>query len=319
MTMKNRHIKFIAFACIFVFLPHYAAAETIRYQDVAPIFNEQCILCHAGQAASNGFRMDTYRNLIQGGTNGAVIVPGNAENSELYKRIKGTSQPRMPLTGPPFLNDTQIELITQWINQGALDSISTGNQESKEVSSAAPVAQEIHSKPVNPDQLTYADIKPILMMRCVKCHSPNGIMGPAPENYLLDTYRNTMSANDRVRVVPGNAAASELVRRIRGQSLPRMPFDGPPYLIEEETQLVERWIDQGARDELGVKATIPTGAKIRLQGRLTERWNLDGNLPFRITGNTRLKKAPVPGDYVQLRGRLDSEGNIVTERLRRRD
>jgi len=128
-----------------------------------------------------------------------------------------------------------------------------------------------------------------------------------------------MSANDRVRVVPGNAAASELVRRIRGQSLPRMPFDGPPYLNEEETQLIEKWINQGGRDEHGVKATTPAGAKIRLQGRLTERWNLDGNLPFRITGNTRLKKAPGPGDYVQLRGRLDSEGNIVAERLRRRD
>lgn len=303
-----------------IFLPQYSLAETVRYQDVAQIFNERCILCHAGPGASNGFQMETFQNLIKGGNNGAVIIPGDAGKSELYKRIKGISQPRMPLTGPPYLNDEQTELIAKWINQGALDSIAANNQEdTATLSTVLDAAQETQGKPANPDQLTYNDVKPIFTMRCMKCHSPNGMMGPAPENYLMDNYQNILNASDRARIVPGNAEASELIRRIRGQSLPRMPFDGPPYLTDKESQRIEKWIEQGARDENGVKATIPAGAKIRLHGRLTARWNLDGNLPFKITGNTRLKKAPNPGDHVQLRGRLDTDGNIIADQLRRKN
>jgi len=318
--MNRIHIAFITLANFFFFLPQYTLAETIRYQDVASIFTERCIFCHTGPSASNGFQMENYQNILKGGKNGPVIVPGDAEKSELYKRIKGTSQSRMPLTGPPFLSEEQTELIAKWINQGALDSFVEDNQEDISTKSAAPdVALETPNKPVNLDHFTYKDVKSIFMMRCMKCHIPNGVMGNPPENYLMDSYQNILNAQDRARVIPGNVEGSELIRRIRGQSLPRMPFDGPPYLSSEETQLIEKWIEQGARDENGLKASVPVGAKIRLHGRLTARWQLDGNLPLKITKGTRLKKAPSPGDYVELRGRLDSDGNIVVERIRKRN
>ena len=54
-------------------------------------------------------------------------------------------------------------------------------------------------------------------------------------------------AHERARVVPGNPVASELVRRIRGQARPRMPYDGPPYLTDAEIDLIVAWIEQGAR------------------------------------------------------------------------
>ena len=68
------------------------------------------------------------------------------------------------------------------------------------------------------------------------------------------------------RVIPGNPADSELVRRIRGDSRPRMPFDGPPYLSEEQIRLVEQWIAQGARDADGRRASVPSGARVRFRG-----------------------------------------------------
>src|SRR5262249_48832640 len=40
---------------------------------------------------------------------------------------------------------------------------------------------------------------------------------------------------------------SEMVKRIRGISTPRMPFDGPPFLTEAEIQIIEAWIDAGAK------------------------------------------------------------------------
>jgi len=71
-------------------------------------------------------------------------------------------------------------------------------------------------RPAPGEPVTYQHVAPIFATRCAKCHTNNGQMGPAPEGYRLSSYVSTLSANDRARVVPGNAAASELVRRIRG-------------------------------------------------------------------------------------------------------
>ena len=96
-----------------------------------------------------------------------------------------------------------------------------------------------------------------------------------------------------------------------------MPFDGPPYLDPEEIQLIEDWISEGARDSTGVKTAVPVGAKIRLHGRLEAGRKLDG-IQLIIGSGTRIDKNPRPGDYVQVRGRIDRAGNIQVERLRRR-
>ena len=118
-------------------------------------------------------------------------------------------------------------------------------------------------------------VAPILGRRFVKCHMENGNMGPPPEGLRLDTYESVVAGRDRALVTPGNPDASELVRSIRGQSLPRMPFDGSPYLDEAEIKLITDWIEQGARNADGTEATLPVGAKVRLGGRHTGKWNLD--------------------------------------------
>ena len=142
-------------------------------------------------------------------------------------------------------------------------------------------------------------------------------MGAAPEGYRLTSYESTVSKDDRVRVVPGNPDASELVRRIRGQALPRMPFDGPPYLSDDEIRLIESWVAQGARDATGKPAPNPAGAAVRLHGTLRSGWRLD-DLDLAIGARTRIDKSPEPGDYVEVRGRLDENLNVEVERLRRR-
>jgi mono/diheme cytochrome c family protein len=232
-----------------------------------------------------------------------VIKPGDARASELAKRVRGESLPRMPLTGPPWLSAEQIASIERWIAAGAAEG-------------ATPAAAAAPARERRPgDPLTYADVAPILIGRCAKCHTENGLKGAAPEGYLLNSYRATVSAVDRVRVVPGHPEASELVRRIRGQARPRMPFDGPPYLNEREIALVEQWIAQGARDERGKPASIPAGARVRLHGTLLGNGTLDG-LKFDSRG-TRERRA-APGDYVELRGTIEGDGSVRAERVRGR-
>ena len=43
----------------------------------------------------------------------------------------------------------------------------------------------------------------------------------------------------------GDPAGSELIKRLKGTSLPRMPMNGPPYLADKDVALFERWIREG--------------------------------------------------------------------------
>lgn len=162
---------------------------------------------------------------------------------------------------------------------------------------------------------TYNDISLILLGRCAMCHMPGGIMGDPPENYRLDSYVETISQVDRARVVPGNALASELYRRIIGYAQPRMPFNGPPFLSDDEIKRIGQWINDGARDATGAVAPEITGARIRLHGRLNKRWELDG-LELELHSGTRIKKSPAPGSYVRVRGRLGAKGEIIVDRIK---
>lgn len=165
--------------------------------------------------------------------------------------------------------------------------------------------------------LTYTDIAPILLSRCAMCHMPNGIVGSPPENYRLDSYSETISAIERARVVPGNALASELYRRVIGHAKPRMPFNGPPYLSGPEIERIGQWINDGARDAKGVVAPNITGARIRLHGTLNKQWSLN-DLDLTINSNTRIKKNPGTGDYVRVRGRVGAKAEIIVDRIKRK-
>jgi mono/diheme cytochrome c family protein len=253
-------------------------------------------------------RLDSLEGVLAGSQRGPVVKAGDPAGSELLLRLRGERQPRMPMTGPPFLSEPEIALFERWVAAGlpAGDSVATATP------AAAPVPRPGPGEPI-----TYAHVAPIFATRCAKCHTEQGLLGPAPEGLRLTSYDETLAHQDRARVVPGHPDASELVRRIRGQALPRMPFDGPPYLSAEEIALIEGWVAQGARSSEGVTAPIPAGARVRLHGQLTNRWVLDG-LPLEVGGGTRIDKRPGPGDYVEVRGRLGVDASVAAERIRRR-
>lgn len=282
-----------------------ACAAPAAAQDadaVARLLGERCVMCHQGDAAPLGLRLDSIDALLKGGRR-PVVVPGDAAGSELVRRLRGQSTPRMPLTGPPFLSEPEIALVERWIGAGAPRPAA-----SAAAPAAAPPPRRVNDPP------TYADVQPILGARCAKCHTDNGAMGAPPEGYRLNDYANTLSSVDRARVVPGQPAASELVRKIRGQSLPRMPFDGPPYLSDAEIRLIERWIEHGARDAQGKPAPRPVGARVRLQGTLTAPNTLD-DLAF--DPPRRSDRAAV-GRRAELRGTVAPDGRIAVERVRGR-
>lgn len=283
-------------------------AQDVTYTELAPILAARCVMCHSGPDAALGLRLDTLDNLHKGSHKGPIVKAGDPAGSELIRRIKGTSQPRMPMTGPPFLSDQEISLFERWVAAG----LKPGRGAEGVTPATAPAAP-----PKPDDTVTYAHVAPIFARRCAKCHTDSGAMGPAPEGYRLTSLEATLAPTDRARVVPGNPDASELVRRIRGQARPRMPFDGPPYLSDAEIGVITRWIAQGARDAEGTPAVLPAGARLRLHGTLSERWRFD-DLPLTVGPSTRIDKSPSPGSYVEVRGHLGPDGAVIAERIRRR-
>lgn len=100
-----------------------AESPQISYsQQIQPIFNGNCggSQCHIVGTA-NGLSLSSYSLLMQGGNSGAVVIPGDPQNSIIIKRLEGRIIPQMPFGGSPLPQAT-IQLIRDWIAEGAHDN-----------------------------------------------------------------------------------------------------------------------------------------------------------------------------------------------------
>ncbi|MCS7301747.1 MAG: PSD1 and planctomycete cytochrome C domain-containing protein [Fimbriimonadales bacterium] len=88
-------------------------------REILPIFRASCFPCHGPERRQGGLRLSNREEAFKGGISGRVIIPGDAENSLLVKRISSDEEgPRMP-KGMTALSPEQIALIKRWINEGA--------------------------------------------------------------------------------------------------------------------------------------------------------------------------------------------------------
>ena len=84
--------------------------------DIAPILTSQCAIaeCHVVDGPHD-IDLRTYDTLMKGGDEGAIVIVGDARESEIVEEI---AEGKMPPEGPP-LDAAQIQLIIDWINEGA--------------------------------------------------------------------------------------------------------------------------------------------------------------------------------------------------------
>ena len=84
------------------------------------IFAHHCYQCHSSDKTEGELRLDEKDLVFKGGESGAVIQPGDAEGSELVRRITlpAGHKEAMPTKGKK-LGENEIEVIKLWINQGA--------------------------------------------------------------------------------------------------------------------------------------------------------------------------------------------------------
>jgi len=107
--------------------PANAAQQMSFKDDVLPIFKLYCVSCHhapdgEGYRAS-GLDLTTYQGVMKGTKYGPMIVPGDADYSNLMWLLdwKASPQLRMP-HGKKQLPLPLRNIIRTWIDQGAKDN-----------------------------------------------------------------------------------------------------------------------------------------------------------------------------------------------------
>jgi WD40 repeat protein len=127
-------------------------------------------------------------------------------------------------------------------------SVCLANADDKKAVQPIKVVALERKKPVLYDK----DVEPILVNKCIFCHSGNLKEG----NLDLNTYEGLVKGGKRgSAIVAGNGEKSLLYRSAGRMEKPFMP---PPRsdnetLTPEELALVKLWIDQGARAPAGVR------------------------------------------------------------------
>src|SRR5437016_11057485 len=99
-----------------------SAAKVSYYRDIRPILQANCQGCHQPAKNKGGYVMTEFKRLLAGGDNeGAAITPGHTDKSSILKMITPQDgEVRMPKGKTPLL-DSEVALISAWIQQGAED------------------------------------------------------------------------------------------------------------------------------------------------------------------------------------------------------
>ena len=108
-------MKKMIYSFLFILSLTVTQAQVDYETQIQTIFNNNCTSCHQ-YGSQNGLNLTTYAGVMNGGTSGAAIVAGDHANSLLWVRVDNGS---MPPSGN--LSSDQINLIAQWIDEGALE------------------------------------------------------------------------------------------------------------------------------------------------------------------------------------------------------
>ena len=88
-------------------------AEASFEQNLLPLLTARCAFagCHVAGGLKN-LDFSTYQTFIEGGDEGPIFIPGDAQGSAIIEEIVSG---RMPVGGPQLTN-AEIQRFTDWIN-----------------------------------------------------------------------------------------------------------------------------------------------------------------------------------------------------------
>ncbi len=228
-------VRFVlAYGCVIAFPANSALAQSsISYSlHIKPILQAKCIGCHGEETQKAELNLASSEGISRGSEGGAVLEPGKPDESRLLEVLTDGEMP--PEDAP--LTDEQIDLIRQWIEQGAGLEMDSSTER---------VALNQH------------DVLPILLLRCATCH------GRQTQEAGLDlrTKAAMLSGGESgAAIVPGEPAESLLIKRIQAEEMPprdKLASHSVKPVEPQELETLIRWIAQGA-PEIDVPVDVAT-------------------------------------------------------------
>jgi len=223
-------------------------------RQIGPLLVQHCGRCHINRTQGN-FSMANFAMLAQGPPEGTVIFPGDPVGSRLIETIETGDMPRGG-TVPA----AHLQLLKDWVSAGAKYD---GNSPLIPLVSMAANAPPLPTTPDMPapatpttptdpsvrpptgsETVSFAkDVAPLLLKNCNGCH----IDAMQTRGGLrMDNFGLLIRGGDSGEIVlPNRAAASLLIRKLKGEEGQRMPANRPP-LSDEQITLISRWIDENA-------------------------------------------------------------------------
>ncbi len=97
------------------------AAPEVYANVIQPIFENKCVQCHKTGKMKGKYNMETYDLLVKGGKEGAGVVPGDIEGSNIIVRMElpVDDEEHMPPEGKTDITDDELAVIRWWVESGA--------------------------------------------------------------------------------------------------------------------------------------------------------------------------------------------------------
>jgi mono/diheme cytochrome c family protein len=211
---------------------------------IGPLFQEHCQMCHNSESRNAGLDLSTREALLRGGKSGPAIVPGNAKESLLYKLVAHEQEPGMPSKAPKLPGEI-VARVAAWIDAGApFDNVAADTE----------------------TKLNKEHLRSILETQCFTCHG--GKLEQA--GLSMETRETLLKGSDNgLVVVPGNAQASLVVKKIKHEHEPGMPY-GSAKLSEEVIAEIVAWINAVAPYDQPLK--MPESKQVASPSQGSKHW-----------------------------------------------
>ncbi len=239
------------------------AGELIDFdKHVMPIIEDRCSNCHGAPHEKNGrtinpkagLRLDSYEWVIKGNDSGAIVKPGNLDESLIYEVLN--LPPDDDLFMPPkggALTAERIDIFKRWITEGAKPSPG-------EASSTASGGMPGPDEPIDFEK----HLMPMIEESCMDCHGApyvkNGRTIQPKAGLRLDSHEWIIKGNlDGPIVSPGSLEESTIyqVVTLDPDDAEIMPPKGDPW-DEEQIMVLKRWILEGAKPKPNAKSLAPS-------------------------------------------------------------
>jgi mono/diheme cytochrome c family protein len=203
----------------------------VTQHDVVPVLLRRCAPCHGAHRQEAGLDLRTKNAMLHGGKSGPAVVPGNAEESLLIKKVRtGQMPPRSQLVeaSVKLIEPAEIDLLARWIAAGM-----------PEAAQEPDVAQSTPDSLVTDQDRDFWAFRPPHAVTVPEVRESARVRNPIDAFILQKLEQNQLS-------LAREAEPSVLIRRAYFDltGLPPEPAEVQAFVTDRAVDAYERMIDR---------------------------------------------------------------------------